>query len=504
MAGTETSRPPTALGSQQSTAAASSLALVGAIITTAANFVIAILVSRSSLALAGVFWTATAVITILGNSSSLGTMTGLVFFMPQATRQDHPNPRSLILMALAPVVALSALIAAGVFVLAVPFADLVAEESSADLSAMLRTLAVVIPAWAITQTLLGATRGLGTMSPTVGVGQILRPGGQIVLLGLLFWRTDPTAGQIALAWGLPVLVGLGVAIVSVGRLGGWQRHGAAAVSRSEYWAYTRFRALSTTMQIALERIDVIVVSALLGAPAAGVYGSLSRYISAGNFLIFTVGQAMSAHLRRAISNQDLARAAQLLQRTTAWVVLIAWPYFLLVATKADPLARLINDGYGADSNILPILALGMMMSAFAGPIDLMLLMLGHSRASLIGVTAAIITDLVLLAILAPAFGLIGAAIAWSAGVGVQNLIASLLVRRTAGVLAVAQPSLLASLGATIAVVPIGLLTPPTLAGAMITAGVAGAILMGWIVAANHRLGLEELIPARILSRLPGF
>ncbi|MEZ5230834.1 MAG: hypothetical protein R2710_30420 [Acidimicrobiales bacterium] len=82
-AGSPTTKP---LGSSQSTAAASSLALLGAVVTTVANFVIAILVSSSSNALAGVFFTGTAVATILGNSASLGTMTSLVYFLPQALR----------------------------------------------------------------------------------------------------------------------------------------------------------------------------------------------------------------------------------------------------------------------------------------------------------------------------------------------------------------------------------------------------------------------------------
>ena len=119
-------------------------------------------------------------------------------------------------------------------------------------------------------------------------------------------------------------------------------------------------------------------------------------------------------------------------------MLVAWPYFLLVATKSDPLARLINDSYGADAEILPILAIGMMVSAFAGPIDLTLLMLGRSQASLVGVAAAMATDIALLFVLAPPFGLVGAAIAWSAAVAVQNVVATWLVHRDTSMTQVAR------------------------------------------------------------------
>jgi O-antigen/teichoic acid export membrane protein len=496
--GTTSERPR--LGSQQSPTAASSLAVLGAIITTAANFVIAYLVSRSGGSLAGVFWSATAAVTILGNSTSLGTMTGLVYFLPEALQGDRPNPRHLILLALRPVIVLSAVVG-GLVVLGAPsFARLVADDAAGDMTAMLRTLAVVIPAWAITQTLLGATRGLGTMGPTVAVGQVLRPGGQIALLGWFFWRGNPTPTDIALAWGLPVVVGLGVAVAAVGRLGGWQHHGPSRVSTTEFWGYTRFRAVSTAMQIGLERIDVIVVSALLGTAAAGVYGSLSRYITAGNFLIFSVGQAMSTHLRRAIAGNDVDRARHLLQRTTGWVVLVAWPYFLLVATKSGPLARLINDEYGRNANILPILAFGMMISAFAGPIDLMLLMLGRSKASLAGVTLALATDLALLALLTKPFGLVGAAAAWAAGVAVQNGLASWLVHRDGGLTQLATPSLLGGLIAVVAVVPIGLATPDSLGGLLIAAAGSGVLWLTALWLCRRPMGLDGLVPARAVSR----
>lgn len=504
MTGIARSTDPKKLGSQQSTAAASSLALLGAVITTVANFVIAILVSSADNATAGVFFAATAVATILGNSASLGTMTGLVYFLPQALEGARPNPRSLIFKALTPVVGLSVALALLLFLVAEPFSEVISEGSADDLAAMLQVLAVAVPGWAITQALLGATRGLGTMGPTVGIGQILRPGGQIAAMAAIFWLGDPSATAIAVAWASPVLIGLAVAIVSVTRLGGWQQHGPPLVTGREFWSYTRFRALSTTMQIALERIDVIVISALLGSGPAGVYGALSRYISAGNFLIFSVAQAMSVHLRRATAAKNMDRAKELLQRTTGWVVALAWPYFLVLAFKAEPLAELINPRFGEDASILPVLALGMMVSAFAGPIDLMLLMLGRSKASLVGVTLAMVTDVVLLFALAPPFGLMGAAIAWAAGVAVQNATATVLVWRDTGFGQTAGPSLVAAAGALIAVGPVALLTPNSFVGLLVTGAIAGPLLAGWLIVFRDRVGLQELVPARFLSRLPMF
>lgn len=487
----------------QSAAAASSWALIGAVITTVSNFVMAYLISTGGLSLAGVFWSATATATILGNSASLGTMTGLVYFLPQELRAERPNPRRLLSYALMPVTVLSVLLMIGVAVGAGAIADQIASDASAQLRTMLVIVAPAIVSWAISQTLLGASRGLGTMTPTVVVSQIMRPGLQILAIGGLYLATsDPSPAAIAWAWSLPVHICLIAAVFSVGRLGGYRRGAAATVSAGAFWSYTRFRALSAALQIALERVDVILVSAILGTGPAGIYGSLTRYVSAGNFLIFSVSQAMSAHLRYAITASKLDRAQQLLQRTAGWMVLISWPYFLLLATKAEPLAMLINSAYRVDAGIMIPLALGMLINAYAGPIDIMLLMLGKSQASLAGVALAMVIDVVVLIVLAPRIGLVGAAIAWSCSVVAQNALASWLVYRETGITQFAPPAAITAAIAVIAVVPVGVLTPNTMGGTVVTTAVAGIITISGALMLRDRIGLEELIPARFLSRLP--
>jgi len=466
----------------QSSAVASSIAVAGAVVTTLASFLVAILVSQESKGFAGAFFTSTAVATIFGNALALGTPTALVYFMPQALEGATPSPRGLVLQTLRPVVVLSCLAAIAVFFLAVPFADLVADERSDEILTLVRAFSPAIPAWAVTASLLGATRGLGSMSPTVVVSQVMRPGGQILLLGALFLRGSPTPLQIGLAWMFPVVIAMLAAALAVERLGGFSGAAPSAVSSAEFWTFARPRSLANALQIALERIDVIFVQALLGADAAGVYGALTRYIAAGNFLIFAVAQAVSVTLRRAIASVDFGLAGDILRQTTAWLVLAAWPYFLIVALKPEPLADILNSEFVSDAGILSILAIGMMVSAAAGPIDLTLLMLGKSKLSLAGVAVAIVTDISLLFILAPRYGLAGAAIAWALSVVAQNLLASYFVHRHSGLTTPSKAWFTAAAIALLAAVPVSLVTPNTFVGLTIAGLVAGAILVGAVLA----------------------
>lgn len=473
----------------QSNAAASSVAVAGAATTTLASFLVAFLVSQESKGFAGAFFTSTAVATICGNSLALGTPTSLVYFMPQALAIERPSPRALIIQTLRPVVLASCSVGVVVALLAPFFAELVSDERVSEITTLVRVFAPAIPAWAITAALLGATRGLGSMTPTVVVSQVLRPGGQIVILGTLYLIGSPSTLAVGLAWMLPVVIAMFAAFVTVAGLGGFQGTGESVVSRSEFWAYARPRAIANSLQIALERIDVIFVQALLGADAAGVYGALTRYIAAGNFLIFAIAQAVSVTLRRAIATENLRRAGQILRQTTAWLMLAAWPYFLVVALKPEPLANILNSEFVADAGILSILAVGMMVSAAAGPIDLTLLMLGKSKLSLAGIAIAISTDIALLLLLAPRYGLAGAASAWAISVIVQNLFASYFVRRTSCLTTPSAAWLRAALLTVGATVPISLLTANDFGGLVVTGAVAGTLLLVGIYFNRDTFGL---------------
>jgi O-antigen/teichoic acid export membrane protein len=481
----------------QSSGTATGLALVGAAVTTTANFGIALGLARAGASLAGVFFAATAVVAILGNTAGLGTMTGLVYHLPTATDGTHPNPRSLVGYAAGPVSAAGALAAVVIVLAADPIAAVLAPGRTADLATMLRLLAVAVPAWALTVTFLGATRGLGSMTPTVVINQVLKPVCQLGGVGgLLFIYGEPSMGALAVAWGWPIVAAAVLAFGALWRAGGLAGGGPAPVSAAEFWRYTRPRSLATGLQIALERIDVILVSALAGEAAAGIYGTVSRFITAGNFVVYSIGQATSPGLRRAISTGRGEEAQRLLHQATGWMVLVAWPYFLFVAVEADSLISLLNPAFTEGATALAILALALLTHAATGPIDLALLMLGRSRPSLGIAATALTADVVLAVALIPRFGAAGAAIGWACAVLIQNGVAALLVHRVGGLRPVGWPAVIAGCGALLAIVPVAVVTPPGTAGLALTTIVAGPIYLLWVTKFAHRLDVANLVPGR--------
>ncbi len=471
----------------------------------AANFGTALLVAQAGAAQAGVFFAATAVVTILGNTTGLGTMTGLVYHLPAIVDPESgdgagPGTRSLLMVALGPVVALSVLTAALLAAVAGPVAGLIAADRVDDIATMLVLLAPTVPGWALTIGLLGATRGLGSVTPTVAINQVFKPLAQLAAIAAVVLVIGPSPAALALAWGVPVLATAVAALGAVVVMGGFRGRGPGPVDARTFWRYTRPRAVATGFQIALERVDVILVSALAGPAAAGVYGTITRYVTAGNFLVFSIGQATAPAMRRAVAAARMAEAGRVLTTTTSWMVAVTWPYALLLAIRSPDLVALLNPDFTDGRWALVVLGVALLINAASGPVDLALLMLGRSTSSLVAVAAALATDVVLALVLIPPLGMLGAAIAWAAAIAVQNGGASYLVDRAAGLRAPSLAAAIAGLGAVVAVVPIGVAAPEGFTGLVFATVVAGVLHATWLAAWSTRLDLP--VPDVIARRLP--
>ncbi len=370
--------------------------------------------------------------------------------------------------------------------------DLFGGDRSADVTHVLRLLAPAIPAWSLTIGLLGGTRGLGTQTPTAAIQQIGRPLLQIAgLLGVAVFG-DLTPRSIALAWGIPVILAALAAFVALVAMGGMSGAGSATVPSKEYWTFVRPNAVSTSLQIALERGDVLVIGAILGDVAAGVYGGLSRFATAGNFIGYSITQAVSPNLRKAITAGQEDRVKVLFHRAAGWMVIATLPYLLIVAIKTIPLADLIDEKYVPDSRLLTFLVIGIVVNALTGPVELHLLMRGHSATTMRVTALSLVTDIILIVILGNVFGLRGAAIAWAVSLAGKNLINTYLSARWHGITAASRPTVIAVVISILAVVPIGLLTPNSYAGLGITLAVAGVIGLSAVVAKREELGLADI------------
>jgi O-antigen/teichoic acid export membrane protein len=418
--------------------------MAGSALAGGAGVVVTWVVARSLGAeQAGAFFAATAAFVLAGGLAKLGTQTGLVYWPARlrATGRDHLLGACL-RAGLGPVIVFSVVLAVAMWLTAPAIAQVTAREAAHVVDAHtagLRVLAVFLPLQAMTDALLTATRGYRAMRPTVLLDRFVRSGLQVVLVVVALW-TAGSLPEFALAWALPYLP---VTVLSAYALRkvyratkppGVRTHRAERRDlRREFWRFTGPRALASVAQLALQRVDVLLVAAFGGLVPAAVYAVAGRFVILIQFANQGISQSVQPRLAEALAVGDRRTANHLYQTATGWLVLVTWPVTLLVIFFAPVWLRLFGDRYAAEGvPVVAVLAAAMLVATGCGMVDMVLAMAGRTSWNLVNVLIALAVTVVLDLLLIPRYGALGAAIGLACSMVVNNLLPLIQVGRSAG------------------------------------------------------------------------
>jgi O-antigen/teichoic acid export membrane protein len=454
--------------------------VVGAGFSAAFGILLVVIVTNGfSPSVAGTLFAATSAFLILESAALLGTDTGLVRVLPtQLAAGRASDLRRTLVVAAVPVLGLSLAVSAALYGSAPTLAPhMVGHNAASTMTVMLRALALVMPVAALNDLVLAATRGTGSMRPTVMVDNLGRLGLQAMAV-LVVYVAGGGAVALALAWSLPYVPGLAGSAWWLRRLlarttkvvaGKPARWGTLA---REFWGYTAPRAIARITQTALKRSDIVLVAALASPADAALYTAATRFIVLGQLFVQSVQQALSPQLSSLFARDETRTANSVFQAATLWSVLFAWPLYLVLAGFAPTLMAVFGHGYDKASVVVVILSLTMLLATVCGPVDAVLLMAGRSWLSLRNSTVALAVDVGLNLVLIPLYGIRGAAIAWSIAIVVRNLQPLLQVHRQLGMWPVTGSTVRVAVGALVCFGAVGLL-----ATAGLPLGV-GATLLG--------------------------
>ncbi|XVQ84972.1 lipopolysaccharide biosynthesis protein [Microbispora siamensis] len=396
------------------------LATAGA--TAGGQFALVLVVTRSlAPAAAGAFFTATALCLMLAGVVRLDTGNGLVHALARNRSGSRDGGRRLVRGVLAPVAALASVTGAGVVLASGPLARLTGVPGGVWV-----VLAAALPFVVLSDVLICATRGLGTMRPTLLLAGAVQPLGQLALVTAAVLAEAPPP-VLAAAWALPSVAGAVLAAVRLRGLGPYDVGEVGA-----FWRHTAPRSAAAAVQSVFQRLDVVIVALLAGPAAAAVYTAATRFKVLGQLAGQGLAQAAQARLVRALAEGDLDGARALYQTATRWLVVLTWPLWLGYAALAPWLLPLFGSAYAGGGAIALVLSATMMVATACGMVDVVLVAGGRTAASLANVTTAVAVTIALDVLLVPAYGALGAALGWSGGVLVKNLLPAVQVHRRYG------------------------------------------------------------------------
>jgi O-antigen/teichoic acid export membrane protein len=487
------------------------LNLVGAGITAVTGVLLVVVVTRAlPQAQAGTFFALTSLFLLAEMVARLGTGTGLVYFIARLRRLDRAAEIGAVQRAALTPVVVVALITSAVLLIWTPaFAGLVGGDSPGTRTAIV-VLALLLPVTTLSDTLLAATRGYATMLPTVALDKVGRPVLQFALVALTV-----TGGSLALlagAWAVPWAVSAVLAWWWLHRLsrGLPTAPGGSARPRREvwreFWVFTWPRAVNSLAALALQRLDVLLVTVLSGPAAAAVYTAATRFLVVGQLVTQSISTAAQPRLAEVLAVDDRASASTVYRSATGWIVLLTWPLYLLCAVFAESVLSIFGEGYSAGRPVILVLAGAMLFATACGMVDMLLNMAGRTAWTLANSLVALVVMVVVDLLLIPPLGILGASIGWAAAIVANNLLPLVQLVVAYGLHPFGRATLSAAglAGVCFGVLPVAarLLVPGNAAAALGAVAVGGVLYLLAIRRWRAALGLPSLRSLRPRRRRP--
>ena len=428
--------------------------LAGAVVSSVVNFAVILVIARGlSRPDAGAVFAATSLFLLVATAARLGTDVTIVHVLASARALQRPEDvRPYLRAALVPVIAVGALAGTAVAVGGVQVLDLVTRGADiAHGGALIVLVGVTVPVAAAYDVMTAATRGLGRMRPTIVIERLVRP-----LLQLVFVAVAVLAGGGAFAVSCAWIAPYGPAAVAVT----WAllqllprttapRGSRATIDVGAFWRFTLPRSLAGTIQVALQRLDILLVGALLGAAAAAVYTAATRFVVVAQIGNQAIWYAVQPRLAMLVASRDLEAARRLYRVSTAWVIALTWPLALPVLVGAPLILNAFGSGYDSGTSTMVVMSIAVLFSSACGLVDIVLITVGKTSWNLWNTALAFAVNIAIDVALIPQIGIVGAAIGWAAAILVRNALGLAQVGRGFGFRPFSRAGTLVELGTVV-------------------------------------------------------
>jgi len=239
-----------------------------------------------------------------------------------------------------------------------------------------------------------------------------------------------------------------------------------------------------------------------GPVDAAIYTAATRFLVVGQLGNAALSMAAQPQFTHLFAIGDRRSAGSVYQVTTAWLIILTWPLYLLTVVYGPTVLAVFGRSYTAGATVMVILGLSMLVATGCGQVDMVLTTTGRTSWSLMnGLTAVAVNVTVDLALI-PRYGITGAAIGWAAAIGVTNLVPLLQVAKVVRVHPFGRGTFIACALTTVSfgLVPLGVrwLAGDHLIVSVLAIAAGGAVLAAglWRFRGPLELAMLPGIPAR--------
>jgi O-antigen/teichoic acid export membrane protein len=453
---------------------------------------------------AGVVLQAVAIYTIALAITRLGLDTTAVWLLPRLMSAERQLVRQAVVALLVPSFVAPLLVVLAWLVIRALFLN-----GGTAVADAITVVAWFLPAGVVMTVALAATRAFGGVLPFNAIGNIAVPGLRPLLIGVVAAVGGGTAAA-AFGWSVPWLVGAVLALLvlvaqvrrATREVGGSWRPGSDVRHRIRTYAVPR--VIGSGLDQSITWLDVVLVGTLVGSSAAGVYGTVSRFVSAGAIVATALRIVVAPRFSALLSQGRRADVEELYTVTARWILLLGSPVFIMLAVFAPTVLHWLGHGFASGRTSLVVLCAGSLVVLAAGNVQALLLMSGRSAASAVNKGIVLAFNVAGNLLFVPHYGINAAATVWALSMALDTSLAAWQVHRGIGVSVAVR-----EIGYVLVMVTRGVGLPSGCVVWFLGQGnislllailVSGLALLGYCYVDRHRLHMEEL---RALRGRPG-
>ena len=274
---------------------------------------------------------------------------------------------------------------------------------------------VAIPFAALTWVYLGGTRGLKIMRHTLYIFWVGQPLGWIAF-AVAGWIVAKTAGVSAFAY----TVSWGVACAFA--WWAWERETRGFDARTEgggipeehtgaLMKFGALRAPATLFAQLLFWVDTFVLAAYRGSAQVGVYGATVRTGQSLLLFLTSLSLVFSPFVADLHYRGEKDKLDALYKNVTRWGLATTLPILLALAILPGTIMRVYGERFVVGAPALEILIIGLIVPVIVGTVGFILIMVGRTGWDLLVYVASFVVAVGIAVLLAPTYGMRGAAIA---------------------------------------------------------------------------------------------
>ncbi len=307
-----------------------------------------------------------------------------------------------------------------------------------SVAVVLRVVAIALPFGASMTVTALATTGFQVTRYLVYIRDLVHPVTNLLFVVLLSGIGFGIIGA-SIAWVIAAIVGFSAALYVVRELLPSTASGTLkpVYETGTLLAFSLPLLLGELSWLLLLWTDIIMLGSLRSAGDVGVYRAVSQTALFIPVFLGSINTIFAPMIADFHNKGDIKRMKASFQISTRWSLLLSVPLFLVMVVAGEELLRVFGSAFVVGALPLAVLGMGQLVNAGSGGVGYMLVMSGHQYLKLAGDLVFAVVNVVLNALLIPAWGLMGAAVATGISIAGLNVLRGLQVYHILGVQAYA-------------------------------------------------------------------